>query len=115
LVRPAIIMFFRLFTGFDIVLDGRVGYNSIINGNWVQDGDHFKKGHCFMYRCGSRWLISKVLGTKENVYAYVDVKSGKKNRGPDRTNGWKVFNGKEFVVDNAVHVAGLSYVFFYFF
>jgi len=89
----------------DLFMQGRTGYNSVINGIWTPSDGVYTNAHLYMYpslKAKNRFSISKQLNSTSNVYAYCDVRPG--NKTPAGSSGWKVYNGKAFLQDDNVTV-----------
>jgi hypothetical protein len=93
---------------FDILIYGRQGLNSFINGLWVQKRAHnhrpyYVKGDRFLYCDGTYWLIVDELGS-DQVYARlkIDTDEPLKFQTPNGTTGWEVLSGNTFEIDTTL-------------
>lgn len=86
-------------------MSGRNGFNSLINGLWIQKGvpayPYFTRNNLFLYCDGLRWRISQELGGSEDVFAFADSASLSCPT-PDKTSVWNLWNGESFAIDPKV-------------
>jgi len=84
----------------DVLIDGRDGTNSFVNGIWVYSGIHggfpyYMKSTDYLYCVGQRWRISRTLGEASKINAYFDQRPGSPT--------WVVFDGDKFEPDPVVY------------